>query len=421
MLRKITAAALITGAVLVGLMAQAGSYLLALPTLVGGAPNGTESASIAVDGPHAVGVGTLSDYEAPIPMTVWYPALEEPTRAATTYSYAINMLGPETTTALATYRGEARHGLAGDRSGGPYPLVILSHGFAITAGSYGWLAEHLASWGFVVVAPHHRESLDPGTLWRSSIERPRDVETTVAFIEETGGAGAGLDGMIDTGAVAVVGHSYGGYTALAAAGARIDPEAFQASCALASRVDDPLMFLCDALTPRLDEMGRLAGVDSPKTATWPPLFDHGVDAVVAIAGDAAMFGESGLAEITVPVLAIGGTADTDSPFEWGTRLTYEQVASPRKVEVALQGAGHMIFAGGCDSVRRVMSIAPLGFCSDPAWNRDEAHDLVKRYVATFLVAELLGDQEAAAELVAGDRSLPNIEFRSQGYGTGAGA
>ena len=38
----------------------------------------------------------------------------------------------------------------------------------------------------------------------------------------------------------------------------------------------------------------------------------------------------------VPVMAIGGTADTDSPFAWGTRFAYEHVASARKVEIALE-------------------------------------------------------------------------------------
>lgn len=413
MLSKLITGALVAAVVLVGLVAQAGSYLLAPP-----ATGTVDASSLAGGGPHAVGVRVLGDEDSPIPMTIWYPALEDSTRAATTYSYAINMLGPDTSTALATYGGGARHGLAADRAGGPYPLVILSHGFAITPSSYAWLAEHVASWGFVVLAPHHRESLDPGNLWRSTIDRPDDIGATLAYAEETTRPGGELDGMIDSGSVAVVGHSYGGYTALAAAGARIDPQGLEASCELANRVDDPLVFLCDALVPRLDEMAQLAGIASDATDLWPPLTGQSVDAVVSIAGDAAMFGEVGLAEITVPVMAIGGTADTDSPFEWGTRLTYDHVSSPRKVSIALEGAGHMLFAGGCESVRRVLSLAPLGFCSDPAWDRDEAHDLVNHYVASFLIAELLGDPEAAAELGPSDQSIPGVGYRSQGYGTG---
>ena len=39
--------------------------------------------------------------------------------------------------------------------------------------------------------------------------------------------GGTLDGLIDAEVTAVIGHSYGGYTALAAAGAQIDTASFQ--------------------------------------------------------------------------------------------------------------------------------------------------------------------------------------------------
>jgi predicted dienelactone hydrolase len=51
-----------------------------------------------------------------------------------------------------------------------------------------------------------------------------------------------------------VGHSYGGYTALAAAGARIDTGAFNGACETAHATDDPLVFLCDALQDRMSDM-----------------------------------------------------------------------------------------------------------------------------------------------------------------------
>lgn len=138
--------------------------------------------------------------------------------------------------------------------------------------------------------------------------------------------------------------------------------------------------------------------------------------MVSMAGDAAMFGEQGLAEITVPVVAIGGTADTDSPFEWGTRLTYDFVSSNRKIELALKDAAHLIFAGDCTSVRRILSLVSLGFCSDPAaWDRTEAHDLVEHYVTAFLLAELYDDQAAAAALAPSHQDFPNVSSRAEGY------
>ena len=124
-----------------------------------------------------------------------------------------------------------------------------------------------------------------------------------------------------------------------------------------------------------------------------------VDAVVSLAGDAAMFGEPGLASLTAPLLVIGGTADHDSPYDWSTRLAYDGAASDRKVEVALDGAEHFVFSGRCDSVRRIMALVPMGFCDDPAWNRTQARAVIKHYVTAFLRAELADEPDAEAALL----------------------
>lgn len=68
----------------------------------------------------------------------------------------------------------------------PYPLIVLSPGFAMGAEAYGWLAEHLASYGFVVTAPEHQEHMDPADqLWQAAVARPqspippRGIEQTI--------------------------------------------------------------------------------------------------------------------------------------------------------------------------------------------------------------------------------------------------
>ena len=415
--RNIAFGVFIGTVLIVGLVAQAGSYLLAFTSRADEPrASSTELAPYAIAGTHTVGVRTLGSDVAPMTLTVWYPALEPPARdSSLTYAYAINMLGADSATAIATDEGEAEPGAAYDVADGPFPLVVLSHGFAITASSYGWLAEHLASRGMVVVAPHHRESLDPGVLWQSTYDRPGDVQTVLSFLEEEVRPGGEFEDLIDSETVAVVGHSYGGYTALAAAGARIDTGAFNMGCDSAYATDDPLVFLCDALGPRLSDLADAASLGSVPTGFWPAWSDPDVDAVVSMAGDAAMFGEPGLGEITVPVLAIGGTADTDSPFEWGTQLTYDHVSSDRKIEVALEGAAHLIFAGDCTNVRRILSLVTLGFCSDPAWDRAEAHDLVRHYVTAFLLSELDDDQAARADLTPNLPAVAGVGYRAEGY------
>jgi predicted dienelactone hydrolase len=195
----------------------------------------------------------------------------------------------------------------------------------------------------------------------------------------------------------------------------LDTASFQATCDTAYEDDDPVTFLCDAVLPKVDDMAERAGLGEVPSGLWPTVADPRVDAIVSIAGDAAVIGRTGLGEITMPVMAIGGTADLDSPFMWGTELTYEHVASTNKVEIGFEGGAHMLFAGECDSVRRIMSLVSLGLCSDSAWDRGQAHDLVKYYVTSFLEAELKQDRTASEELKPGGPRPQGVTYRAEGY------
>lgn len=416
-MRKVTFGILVAGLVLAGMVAQAGSYLLALPPPARQTTPLTDTpAPFSKKGPHAVGVRRLTVDEAPLPVTVWYPAHEEePPGSPLIYAYAINLLGADSALALATYQGDADPGATPNLSQGPYPLVVLSPGFAIRSSGYGWLAEHLASYGLVVVSPQHNESLDPGLLWRSAIERPQDMLALLTYLDEEIKADGDFARLIDTETVAVIGHSYGGYTALAAAGARWDTEALEATCETAHATDGPLVFLCDALQPRLEDMAALADISSGSADLWQAWADPRVDAVISMAGDAAMFGQAGLAEVTVPVMAIGGTADTDSPFQWTTQPSYEYPSSPRKVQIALEGARHFIFGGRCHHARRILDLVTTGFCSDPGWDRHQAHELIQHYATAFLLSELEGDRTAAAALAPSIQHFTDVSYRAEGY------
>lgn len=411
--RRVAYGVSVAGLLLLGVLAQATDYLLELTSVETGR-GGERPSSFAENGPHVVGVRSLD--ESAIPLTAWYPSVDRDWGAAPlVYAYGVSMFGSESSLALGTYEGRAKPGAPPDLATGPYPLVVLSPGFAITSSSYAWLAEHLASHGFVVLSPNHRESLDPRGLWRSTIERPRDILTVLAYVEGETRPGGELEGLIDNREVAVIGHSYGGYTALAAAGARLDTSALKAACGAASERNDPVTFQCDALLPHLGDMAALADLRSVPADLWPARADERIDAIVAMAGDAIMFGRAGLAEITVPLMAIGGTADIDSPFVWGTELAYEHVSSSRKVEIALEGAAHFVFAGGCDHVRRIMTLVSTGFCSDPSWDRHRAQRIVRHEVTAFLMAELRRSPEAAAVLGQSPAGSEGLRSRAEGY------
>ncbi len=112
---------------------------------------------------------------------------------------------------------------------GRFPLVLLSHGLYGRWSNEGWLAAELVRSGMIVAAPTHpgtawvnKDSLETPKLW----ERPRDLSRIADYLEEDVSWREAIDGDH----VAAIGHSLGGYTAVAMAGARIDHARYDRYC-----------------------------------------------------------------------------------------------------------------------------------------------------------------------------------------------
>ena len=107
------------------------------------------------------------------------------------------------------------------RAAGAFPLILYSHGSGGIRFENLVLAAHLASHGYVVVAPDHPGDtlLDPGDDMTAVLtNRPRDISFLIdeflAFDAQNGNVFAGA---IDGERIGLTGWSYGGYTALALA------------------------------------------------------------------------------------------------------------------------------------------------------------------------------------------------------------
>ncbi|MEP1124619.1 MAG: hypothetical protein ABJH68_12095 [Ilumatobacter sp.] len=226
----------------------------------------TPSLTYATQGTHAVGYQVLTTtgaQEQPLTLRTWYPALRPDDDQPATITYtAPDKFGEEITPGEEiTSVGCAIADAQPEQTDEPYPLVVFSHGDALSPIVHSTLVEHYASNGYVVLAPEHNETLD-GSLdgfCEELIDRPVDIGRTIDEAERLTEPGAPLAGLIDIDNVAVVGHSYGGCTALAAGGARFDFAAFTVCCA-ALATDDPLNFFC-APVPNEADMAMRAGLD----------------------------------------------------------------------------------------------------------------------------------------------------------------
>ena len=401
-----------------GGLLTAGSTSAQPSTTLATAETSTPSLTYATRGTHAVGyrvVTTTGAQRRPLTLRAWYPArrLDDKRPATITYT-APNKFDEQITPGKnITSVGRALKNGRPERTAKPYPLVVFSHGYAVSPIIYSTLVEHYASQGYVVLAPEHNEKFD-GSLtgfWKALIDRPVDIGRTIDYAERLTKPGAPLAGMIDLDNIAVVGHSYGGYTALAAGGARFDFAAYKTRCAALS-ADDPRNFFCGPVVPKESDMATRAGLDKVPTGLWPSAGDPRVKAVISMAGDAYLFDQRGLAKLKVPVMAMGGTIDEGTPYEWGAKPTYDHAASKNKTLVTFPGAGHMLFVDPCKNLPWTQnSVYRDGFCTDAVWDKRPL-DIVAHYTTAFLRDTLNADPKARAALAGRQPRLEHVRYKT---------
>lgn len=238
---------------------------------------------------------------------------------------------------------------------GTFGVIVVSHGAGGMALLHRDLAMALASQGYVVAAPMHPRGkgndISGVGVW---VGRPKQVPRIIDAVLKDGT----LESDIECGRIGVVGHSNGGYTALALAGAQPNTSAVATHCR--EHPDDAKFCGYGGAAARADrELGQL-----------PELRDPRVRSIVLMAPNAARFTDDALAKVTVPVLVYAAEKDDL------TRVPYhaERLAKtlPHAQCVVVKGAGHLKLIAG-EGARD-----PDGF------DRDAFHEALNREIVGFL-------------------------------------
>ncbi|MFH9613649.1 alpha/beta hydrolase family protein [Streptomyces pratensis] len=208
---------------------------------------------------------------------------------------------------------------SGSRTGRRLHLVVVSHGTGGSGSNMEWLVRPLRRAGFRVLAlDHHGNNFVDGYepegflhVW----ERPLDISFALdALAREQ-----------PLGAVGAAGFSLGGYTAVALAGARVDPKLL---CAVRTG-EVPLPQIpefpgaLEALRKKYpqDESSR-----SALDAAAADFSDPRVRAVFQVApGVGSLVTPESLATVQVPVGIRWGGADTVNPYDIDTRPYMEHI------------------------------------------------------------------------------------------------
>lgn len=227
-------------------------------------------------------------------------------------------------------------------------LLVFSHGYNGINTQSVELMEALASHGFVVASPSHTGNAQ-GSSDDSFDEAAANRVPDVSFIIDQMFARSDdpsdpFGGRLSEAQVGVVGHSFGGMTALgmAAGWAGAEPD------------------------PRVRAIAPISPVVDPDLQSDTR------------EGDNAGFTAEQLAGVTVPVMLIGGTEDVNVPIGNNAIAFEELVNAPVVYKVDVIGANHTHFANVCSIGNLLLD---LGF-SQEAWPALGAEDLLEPYEAT---------------------------------------
>ena len=264
------------------------------------------------------------------------------------------------------------------------PVILFSHGFGGTARMMGWFTTNIARMGYVVVAVDHpgNNGLDkmtaPGAVmfW----DRPGDLKAALAAVRDDPAIGPHLDLR----RVGVAGFSAGGFTALAAAGAQVNPDRFLAFCK--SHPDDGVCKPQKEFPLTLEQ--GMAALASPELAAERAHAgdDHTIPEVRAAFAIAPAIVQAlepaSLASMRNPVAIILGDSDPVAPPNTNGGVAARAI--PGAEFKVLPSVGHYDFLSVCTPA--AMASVPL--CADLKAQQRGTHEAALRMAYQFFARTL---------------------------------
>ncbi|MGJ8690782.1 MAG: alpha/beta hydrolase family protein [Gammaproteobacteria bacterium] len=354
-----------------------------------------------VDVVNSVAGEVTNYYDRPLTVEVWYPA----TLAAGQSPGGEYITETRNLEVMATLHGRAVRDAAPDASG-PYPLIILSHGYPGNRFLMSHLGENLASKGYVVASIDHTDSTYryqtpiASTLYNRPLDQ-RFVLNTMA--EANNDSASFLQGMVDADNTGLIGFSMGGYGLLNNIGAGINP---------------------DVVDSTIAPPNELLEEHTTRNRRYKRNLDSRIKAAVAIAPwgmNTNFFTSDTLKGVTTPTLFVAGSVDVTAGYENGTRAIFENTTNADRYLLTFVNGGHSVAA----PIPMPVEILDdpqrngAGHYADPVWDATRSNNVLDHFTTVFMDLHLKGesDREEYLDLLPngndGVYSMQDGEPRSQ--------
>jgi predicted dienelactone hydrolase len=238
------------------------------------------------------------------------------------------------------------------------PVVVISHGLGSDRTTFAYLAEHLASYGFAVIVPLHLgtdtdqvaqimtgagKPITPDNF----LNRPLDVTYALNAVEAKYANDPVWQGRLNLSKVGLFGQSFGGYTAIASAGADLELAEFAERCAN----KDSDFFLNMSL------FLQCRAVELPEQNYR--LRDERVQAILSVNPLASgVFNKETMGSIDIPTMIVSGTMDTTTPALPEQIIPFTWLTTPDKYLLLVRPGTHFTFIGGEEKESGAIPVPP---------------------------------------------------------------
>ncbi|MBW4642815.1 MAG: alpha/beta hydrolase [Goleter apudmare HA4340-LM2] len=235
----------------------------------------------------------------------------------------------------------------------PYPVIVISHGLAEDRNSFVYIAQHLASHGFAVAALDHPignskqfqqflAGIASPPQATELIDRPLDVKYLLDELQRLSETDSRFKNKLDLKQVGLIGHSLGGYTALALAGGTFDFAKIRQECNPNRSLNLSTFLQCRANDLKPDNYA---------------IKDDRIKAIMVMNPlNSVMFGEKGISTIPTPVMMVAGSQDIFTPAVPEQIRPFITLSSKDKYLAVIENATHFSVLSDIPSNERVLPV-----------------------------------------------------------------